>query len=332
MPTKSLSGYQSPSAAVSPAHHCAICRSANVERVPYDNHERSLNAAQLRHQLGAMLHGAGITGEWLSQRLLFSPVHDIVHCLQCGYGRYERAFAMGELERYYGRRYFLAGGLPPEQWDDFGYIDRHFKTRGQWAFVSPHLELNSKLRMLDIGAAASRMSRLIKRHLGDRVECSVVEPGDGWTGYYRHHGIRLAGRFFPCADDQQYHYVHTSHWLEHVDRLEPVLQGLRARTITGGLCFIEVPNCDNTYFARAFPDAPHIHFFTAASLCLAMRHHGFETVQVSECAMPNPEYFHFRRRTDRLTADERLLVEKTEASIDHVPGGSLLRGLFRAVG
>ncbi len=314
-----------------PASDCAICHSPSIERVPYDNHERKFNTTVLRHHLGAMLHKTGVTSEWLTHRLLFSPTQNIVRCRQCGYGCYERDFSPGELERYYGRRYFLAGGLPEEQWDDFGYVDQHFKTRGQWAFVSPHLDRSSEIRMLDIGAAASRMSRLIKHHLGDRVECAVVEPGEGWTGYYQHHGIRVAGRFFPCPDEQQYDYVHTSHWLEHVERLEPVLQGLRDRTRTGGLCFIEVPNCDATYFARAFPDAPHIHFFTAASLPLAMKQHGFEPVQVAECAMPNPEYFHFRYRTDSLTEDERLTVEKTESSIEQVPGGSLLRGLFRAV-
>ncbi len=315
---------------MSPDSQCAICKSSHTERVPYENHERQFSATVARHQLGSLLYRSGLRSGWLAHRLLFSPVNDILHCLDCGYGRYERSFADGELQRYYGRRYFLADGLPRNQWDDFSFVEGHYKTLGQWAFVSPHLDQSSPVKMLDVGAAASRMSRLIKYHLGDRVECSVVEPGDGWTGYYQHHGIRVAGRFFPCVDSQQYDYVHTSHWLEHVDALEPVLKGLRERTRDGGLCFIEVPNCDATYFDRAFPDTPHIHFFTAASLTLAMRAHGFEPVQVSECAMPNPEYFHFRRRTSSLTTEEKLTVERTESSVEHVPGGSLLRGLFRA--
>lgn len=310
---------------------CAICQSGNVEHVPYDNHERKLNATVIKHHVGALLHQAGVGGEWLEHRLLFSPSQNILHCKACGYGLYERAFGDGELKRYYNRRYFLAGGLPRDQWDDFGYIDRHAKTLGQWAFVLPHLKDLPSLHMLDIGAAASRMSRMVKHHFGERAQCSVIEPGDGWVDYYQHHGINLAGRFFPADSGAQYDYVHTSHWLEHVDQLEPVLQALRTSTKTGGLCFIEVPNCDATYFERSFPDSPHIHFFTAASLALAMTRHGFEAVQISECAMPNPEYYDYRRRTATLTAAEQHVAEITESSIEHVPGGNLLRALFRAV-
>ncbi len=310
---------------------CPICKTGNVEHVPYDNHERRLSVTAIKHHTGALIARAGLGGEWLRQRLVFSPSQNILHCKTCGYGIYERTFAEGELEHYYGRRYFLAGGLPKQQWDDFSYVDQHAKTRGQWAFVSPHLGAFPRLRMLDIGAAASRMSRIVKHHLGSRAECSVIEPGDGWVDYYQHHGIHLAGRFFPADSGAQYDYVHTSHWLEHVDRLEPVLRALRKSTVTGGICFIEVPNCDETYFARSFPDSPHIHFFTAASLSAAMKQHGFEVIQVSECAMPNPVYYDYRRRTATLTAKEQHTAEVTEASIEHVPGGNLLRGLFRAV-
>lgn len=311
---------------------CPICHSTTVEHVPYNNHERRLTPTVIKHHAGALLHGAGIGGGWLGHRLLFSPVHNILHCKGCGYGRYERIFAHGELESYYRQRYFLAGGLPREGWEDFGYVDQHAKTRGQWAFVSPHLPSPGTLRMLDIGAAASRMSRMAKHHLGDAVECSVIEPGEGWVEYYQHHDIRLAGRFFPADRGAQYDYVHTSHWLEHVDTLEPVLTALRESTATGGLCFIEVPNCDATYFARGFPDTPHIHFFTAGSLAMAMKQHDFEAVRISECATPNPEYYGYRRRTATLTPEEQYTAEITEASIAHVPGGNLLRALFRAVG
>ena len=310
---------------------CAICHSASVELVPYDNHERKINATVIKHHVGALLKDAGAGGQWLDHRLMFSPTQSILHCKACGYGRYQRPFKEGELECYYGRRYFLAGGLPRQQWDDFGYVDQHFKTQGQWAFVSPHLSALPTVRMLDIGAAASRMSRMVMRHLGDRAQCSVIEPGDGWVDYYQHHGINLAGRFFPADSGKQYDYVHTSHWLEHVDKLEPVLRALRESIVTGGLCYIEVPNCDATYFSRSFPDSPHIHFFTAESLALAMTQHRFEAIQVSECAMPNPVYYDYRRRTAELTPEEQHTAETTESSIEHVPGGNLLRGLFRAV-
>ena len=311
---------------------CAICKSSRVERVPYDNHERKLNLYAVKHHVGALLKGAGFGNEWLNQRLLFTPSKDILHCLDCGYGRYDCAFDEGDLESYYGRRYFLAGGLPKASWDDFEYVAGHAKTQGQWAFVSPYLPSTGSFSMLDIGAAASRMSRMVKHHFGERVQCSVIEPGDGWVDYYTHHNIQLAGRFFPTQDEgNKYDYVHTSHWLEHVDQLEPVLSALRTSTVTGGLCFIEVPNCDSTYFSRAFPDSPHIHFFTKASLTAAMKQHGFEPVQVSECAMANPEYYGYRCRTATLTPEEQREAEITESSVEDVPGGNLLRGLFRAV-
>ncbi|MSU21512.1 MAG: class I SAM-dependent methyltransferase [Pedosphaera sp.] len=310
---------------------CGICKSGNIERVPYDNHERKLNLYVVKHHVGAWLAGAGLGTGWLKQRLLFTPSKNILHCLACGYGRYERTFEEGELECYYRRRYSLAGGLPKEAWDDFDYVVGHAKTQGQWAFVSRHLPVSGGFKMLDIGAAASRMSRLAKDHFGGRVECSVIEPGDGWLEYYRHHGIELAGRFFPSDLGGEYDYVHTSHWLEHVEHLEPVLHALRKSTAAGGLCFIEVPNCDATYFSRSFPDSPHIHFFTSASLTAAMRQHGFEAVQVTECAMVNSEYHGYRCRTALLTAEEQRTAEILEASVEQVRGGNLLRALFRAI-
>ncbi|RFC46197.1 MAG: Methyltransferase domain-containing protein [Verrucomicrobia bacterium] len=184
--------------------------------------------------------------------------------------------------------------------------------------------------MLDVGAAASRISRVAKMHFGDRVQCSVVEPGEGWVEYYRHHHIRLAGHFFPIAGDETWDYIHTSHWLEHVEKLDVVIKGLRSSLRKGGLCFIEVPNCDIAYFTHDFPDQPHVHFFTAASLRQAMQTHGFVAVDVRECAMANAAYLNYRRRPESVTAEERRLAQESEASTDPVASGNLLRGLFRA--
>jgi len=310
---------------------CPACASTKVERYPYDNHQERLTPTALKHQFGGILYSLGLHTSFLRNRLLFGPSMDVLRCPQCGHGRYEREFKEGELEAYYRRRYFLADGLPRESWDDKAFIEGHAKTRGQWAFVRPQLDQLPSLRMLDIGAAASRISRMARLHYGDRAQCSVVEPGEGWTDYYQHHGIKVAGRFFPCADSQSYDYIHTSHWLEHVEKLEPVLSAMRARMAPGGLCFIEVPNCDATYFAQDFPDQPHIHFFTADSLSRCMVAHGFEPVDVRECALANPEYIRYRRHPETMTKDELRAAEETESSIEPVPGGNLLRGLFRAV-
>lgn len=311
--------------------HCPVCRGSDARRFPYDNHQKRLSLNSLRHQAGGCLFTAGLRMPWLRNRLLFSPTRDIRQCQDCGHGIYDRAFKPGELEAYYRHRYFLADGLPPERWDDSSFVTEHAKSRGQWAFVSPYLEQFAQPRMLDVGAAASRISRLARLHLGGRAQCSVVEPGEGWAEYYKHHGIRVAGRFFPCADDQSYDYIHTSHWLEHVEALEPVLSGLRARMAPGGFCFIEVPNCDAIYFAGDFPDTPHIHFFTASSLERSMADHGFVAVDVRECGLPNASYLRYRRFADRMSVEELRTAEESEASIEHIPGGNLLRGLFRAV-
>lgn len=310
---------------------CPVCSCSEFERYPYDNHLRRLTLTSLKHCIGSAMFACGLKSDWLRHRLLFGPTMDVLRCIRCGHGHYERSFQAGELEAYYQRRYFLADGLPKEQWDDATFVVDHAKTRGQWAFVEPHLSALPTLRMLDIGAAASRMSRMAKLHFGARAACSVVEPGEGWTNYYAHHGIRLAGRFFPCDDSERYDYIHTSHWLEHVEKIDSVMAAMHSRLVPRGLCFIEVPNCDATYFARDFPDQPHIHFFTAASLSSAMQRHGFEPVDVRECALANQSYLKYRRHVDTMTAPERKAAEESEASIVHVPGGNLLRGLFRAI-
>jgi 2-polyprenyl-3-methyl-5-hydroxy-6-metoxy-1,4-benzoquinol methylase len=309
--------------------NCPACTSTEAERYPYDEHLRRITVTSVRHQVGSVLFALRLRSAWLRNRLLFGPTRNVLRCPRSGHGRYEREFKPGELDDYYHRRYFLADGLPRERWDDRTFVTNHAKTRGQWAFVQPHLERLPALQMLDIGAAASRISRMARLHFGDRAQCSVVEPGDGWAEYYQHHRIRIAGRFFPCADSESYDYIHTSHWLEHVEKLEPVIQAMRARLKPGGLCFIEVPNCDANYFAHDFPDQPHIHFFTAKSLVLCMAAQGFQAVDVRECAMANPDYIRYRRHSEAMSQEELHAAEETEASIENVPGGNLLRGLFR---
>jgi hypothetical protein len=56
---------------------------------------------------------------------------------------------------------------------------------------------------------------------------------------------------------------------------------------------------------------------------------GFQAVDVRECAMANPDYIRYRRHSEAMSQEELHAAEETEASIENVPGGNLLRGLFR---
>jgi len=187
--------------------NCPACTSTEAERYPYDEHLRRITVTSVRHQVGSVLFALRLRSAWLRNRLLFGPTRNVLRCPRSGHGRYEREFKPGELDDYYHRRYFLADGLPRERWDNRTFVTNHAKTRGQWAFVQPHLERLPALQMLDIGAAASRISRMARLHFGDRAQCSVVEPGDGWADYYQYRKMQIVGPFFPFLESDSSNQV-----------------------------------------------------------------------------------------------------------------------------
>jgi SAM-dependent methyltransferase len=314
---------------------CKICGSSVIKAIRYDDHVKARPWQYIKHRMAAVI------GSWnslparfsasLRARTLFGPSGNIHFCQSCGHGEYGRKFTDGELENYYRRAYFLAGGLEMENWDDESFIQSP-KTQGQVAFMQPYLNtLPSNARVLDVGAGACRLGRLLRTKVDQITHLSAVEPGEGWTRYYQHHSIEHVGRFFPLEDKRAYDLVVSSHWLEHVEQLVPVMEGLRRCTLDGGLMFVEVPNCAPPYGDLDMIDSPHIHFFTAKSLTNLGEKHGFRLLRALPCGLPAKEYEAVRRGGHSTSSSISLDLPESERINQPEPTGHLLRAIFKAV-
>lgn len=186
--------------------------------------------------------------------------------------------------------------------------------------------------LLEIGAAGAFFSRLFKERYPGTANLSVVEAGDGWEPYYRALDISLVATFFPFKSTRRFHYIHASHWFEHVSNLEDALQKIRTLLIPHGLLFIEVPNCDDEYYSLDFGDLPHVHFFTKGSLSALVEQHGFTTLTIDEYGLTAGE--EWKRRTNPINLDEKILEEGRTSITENIPrrGGDCVRALFEFTG
>jgi SAM-dependent methyltransferase len=256
---------------------CPICKNQKTQKIQYGNHSGKLSIFLLKHYTANMICRSFL-GKYfpdLKFTTIFSPLFNIIRCSSCGYGYYERKISEKELLDYYKHEYW-ANKKP-------SFPSRGFSRRAisQYKFVERHLK-KSKLSILDIGAASSDTPRLIRqKRKNDGVEIGVVEPGQNWLPFYKKKNIKIISNFFPTKIKKKFDYIHTSHWLEHALDLKKIMKSLNKLAKKDGLIFVEVPNCNQSYFQNGKKrDVPHIHFFTKRSLEKLFINYGFRAIDI----------------------------------------------------
>ncbi len=178
------------------------------------------------------------------------------------------------------------------------------------------------LRVLEVGAGRAGFSRALRRASAGPLITDVVEPSRDFTGLYLLCRIRRVGSTLEQTSlDSTYDLIHASHVVEHFVDPQHAVSEMHRRLIPGGAVMIEVPNCEDPYWAyRYHPDPPHTQFFTPRSLRQLLEHQGFVQIDVRTCGRPldverDVGYLH-PETPEYLTPDaiERLLAERAVRS------------------
>jgi hypothetical protein len=319
--------------------NCSVCNSTDLSKYPYDNHLYRTKKSYIKYPIKYLLARAispvlskfhSKYCDWADVKLIFSPFSWITRCKNCGYGVYDKSITPRLLEKYYNTVY-RARGLLPDQWQKKDYLEDS-RAIGQYCCVENWIDKFPKLNMLEIGAGKAYFSRLVKEKHQGEVKLNVVEPGNCWGLYYKELGIPLVAKFFPFESNLKFHYIHTSHWLEHVSDLCRALDKIKSLLVKDGLLFIEVPNCSDDYYSLDVGDIPHIHFFTRESLSILLEKYGFQTLVIGEHGESYRE--EKERWKDPENFDKGIIQGAHISILKNVPrkGGASLRALFKLSG
>ncbi|MHB8772532.1 MAG: methyltransferase domain-containing protein [Syntrophales bacterium] len=266
----------------------------------------------------------------MKQKLLFSPFFYISRCINCGYGAYDRRVVPELLEAYYSTGYWQAQGLSADKWHQTNLYREDARAIGQYRCIRNWVEKFDELNVLEIGAGSAFFSRLLKDMHPGNVHLNVIEAGVGWEAYYKAIHIQLISKYFPCGSNHKFHYVHTSHWLEHVPNVDDALDKIRGMLTDDGLLFIEVPNCGDEYYLLDNGDTPHISFFTRESLTTLLEKKSFKTLAIDEYGLTFGESRGRFPEPDKFAGT--IHEEGKRSERENIPraGGYHLRALFQA--
>jgi len=314
---------------------CPICNGSNISKFRYNNHLGKIKNSYIKHSVAFALSPllkvfSRKYYELVNQKLLFSPFFNIARCNSCGYGIYDRHINPKLLADYYNSGYWQAEGLPADKWHQKDLYLEDTRAIGQYCCVRNWVEKFAELNMLEIGAGGAFFSRLLKEIHPGNVHLNVVEAGKGWESYYTDIDIQLLAKYFPFESTQKFHYVHTSHWLEHVYDADDALDKIRNMLIKNGLLFIEVPNCNEEYYSLDNGDTPHIHFFTKESLCTLLKKKSFKILTIDEYGMTFGESFKILHEPNNF--GQKILEEGNISESGNIPRscGHHLRALFQS--
>lgn len=318
--------------------NCRLCKSSDLAFVQYGNHLNTYRWKKIRliilKLFPDIIKFIRPTLN-IENALLFCSLYKISICNSCGYGIYDRDISTIALEKYYKTVYWQADGINDKSVESDSLFLYDNRAIGQIEIIRKFLSLNRSTNILEIGAGPALFSRLIHRQYPQTI-IDVIEPGLGWEKYYKKYGINKVADFFSFLPSKKYHYIHASHWLEHVNRdIENVTNNLNKLVFPGGLLFIEVPNCDSGYWDLDVGDTPHIHFFTEQSLILLFEKAGFELLSSGTYGETHEEaidYFH--PCTKKGEPDKSLILEVEKSIRESIPrkDGTSIRALFRKTG
>lgn len=259
---------------------CVACRSSRLEGIrlyrpfPTKTLKKKIATLLLRH---FPLLYRSIPLKKMKKYVDF-PFHGpILRCLDCGLGQLGKMPSNKVLESFYASSYWSER---KPSLDLHQYLQSN-RARSQVEFIQESFEGRKISSILEIGAGAATSSLLLRKKLEatNIVQLSVVEPGSVWSDYYKALSIECLGSYFPMAIPRKFSHIHASHWLEHTTDPQKAVSGMRDCLEKNGTVFLEVPFADDSYWDRAFADAPHTLFFNVDSLNALFAREGFQMLK-----------------------------------------------------
>jgi SAM-dependent methyltransferase len=221
-----------------------------------------------------------------------TPYSTVLKCAQCGLGALsplpepDAIPALYVLDSYYTHGESHMRDLPPTLGD-------RVLTKLAWTFDRQHLFDPARIAALlppggsicDLGCGDAQYLRRFKA-LGFSV--TGVDPDPAARAQAAEAGVTVevgtAESIPEAVAGRAFDLIIMTHSLEHCRDPRAALDNAHALTRPGGLCYVEVPNCDCEHFrtfatcSEMFDSPRHIYFFDAPALEGLMKRVGFAPV------------------------------------------------------
>lgn len=203
----------------------------------------------------------------------------VLVCSNCGHGKLAKSPSEDQLLSYYRDKYWDKRDVTfrGTRTNDFDYA----RANCQVQFVKHHLSKNPPRRVLEVGAGRAYPLELLREEFPG-CKLFACEPDNRWQGSYAERGITQVARLFPFTSKFKFDYIHMSHCLEHIAKLNETMESLRDLVTQDGFAFVEVPNTGHEYWDLPVSNSPHIHFFTGPSLRNMFEKFGFRCLEIGE--------------------------------------------------
>ncbi len=164
--------------------------------------------------------------------------------------------------------------------------------RGQVEFIARGLPLRAKI--FELGVAEGVLARAV-REACDVARYDGIELSERTAGASEVTDTLFKVPLEAIADKERLRYapydlVIMSHVLEHIRDLNGTIAMLRSLTGETGRLFIEVPNRAGHPAVDLDQNWLHYHSFSATSLVMLLRRHGYDVLQAQTGAFHNPRY------------------------------------------
>lgn len=269
-------------------NHCNICNSKNLIFKKYDRHVLDFSLKGILKRIlpyfNSFIPKFLPIIKAIASRKKNGFTGNIILCNNCGYGLMESIPSLFQLKKYYTNDYWTERSqLKPVIFSNKYKKNRRGITQANFVLSNLKNEKRNFFNILEIGAAGAwAILNLRDMLINKKLFLDVCEPGSKWKDYYKNAEINRVSFFFPFKNSKKYHYIHTSHWLEHVRDLNKTINSLYDMISDGGKLFVEVPNTEHYYWNLPTSDTPHIHFFTIKSLNKIFQKAGFKCLKAGE--------------------------------------------------
>ncbi|MDC0253320.1 class I SAM-dependent methyltransferase [Bacteriovoracales bacterium] len=135
-------------------------------------------------------------------------------------------------------------------------------------------------KTLEFGAGHGEISYLMARL--PNIQVNLLEPDKKFCNAHKEKGV--VHSIFSNLNEvtSGYDLITASHSLEHVTNIHNVLSKFHDILNDEGLLFIEVPNCNESYFLNYKTDIPHTYFFNSQSISKLAKQHYFKVLSIHE--------------------------------------------------
>lgn len=219
----------------------------------------------------------------------------IICCPNCGFGMIEEDVDENLLELYYTSDY---GGKATKQAETKSKISDlrtthsfHIRPLSQLSLIGQHIDLKSKIRILEIGPGKGDFLYSLKQmgFEGEHISC---EPQEDAHQFLKKLGSKIEASNFNMELAAKYEesvdIVVMSHALEHFNpgKVSQLIEAVHLMLKKGGIYFCEIPHANIIKYPEAGERVvPHLSFFSKDSIRHFIKNNDMQLKFIDTCGI-----------------------------------------------